>query len=170
MGTWRTVKPVDIRLISPIKFEEGFILIPIKSIRGIFMDDAKAKIQLADGREIWRQVKVEYREVGTGRWVSAEEVEHLYPAGWEPDSPEPGKKKLQPEQLRQQIVDVQAQIALDANRGSKSTSAARLVLKALENMENENQDELPTPWFILGRNLAEEVLMLIEQPSDQPRG
>jgi hypothetical protein len=44
------------------------------------------------------------------------------------------------------------------------------VLKALENMENENLDELPTPWFILGRKLAEEVLLLIEQPSDQSPG
>jgi hypothetical protein len=142
----------------------------LQAKEGEMAKDAKAKIQLTDGREIWRQVKVEYREVGTGRWVSAEEVEHLYPTGWELDSPELIKQNLHPDQLRQQIVDVQAQIALDANRGSKSTSAARLVLKALENMENENLDELPTPWFILGRKLAEEVLLFIEQPSDQSPG
>lgn len=130
------------------------------------VDDAKAKIQLTDGREIWRQVKVEYREVGTGRWVSAEEVEHLYPTGWEINSLELIKQNLQPEQLRQQIVDVQAQIALDAQRGSKSTSAARLVLKALDEMEAEYQGEQPMPWFILGRELAEEILLLIEHETE----
>lgn len=130
--------------------------------------DARAKIRLTDGREVWRQVKVQYREVGTGRWVSAEEVEKLCPAGGELNTP--GGHYLQPEQLRQQIVDVQAQIALDAQRGAKSTSAARLVLKALENMQDENQDQLPTPWFVLGRKLAEEILLLIEQSPNQETG
>ena len=132
--------------------------------------DARAKIRLSDGREVWRQVKVQYREVGTGRWVSTEEVEKLCPAGGELNTPAPARLYLQPEQLRQQIVDVQAQIALDAQRGAKSTSAARLVLKALENMEDENQDQPPTPWFVLGRKLAEEILLLFEQSPNQETG
>ena len=134
------------------------------------MDDARAKIRLSDGREVWRQVKVEYREVDTGRWVSSEEVEKLCPASWNLDTSKLSGKIIQPDQLRQQIVDVQAQIALDSQGGAKSTSAARLVLKALDEMQAEDQGEQSMPWFILGRNLAEEILLLLENSPDEETG
>lgn len=37
--------------------------------------DARAKIKLADGREVWRDGQGRYRDVNTGKWVSRLEVE-----------------------------------------------------------------------------------------------
>lgn len=37
--------------------------------------DARAKITLADGREIWRDNRGRYRDVNTGKWVARLEVE-----------------------------------------------------------------------------------------------
>ena len=134
-------------------------------------DDARAKIRLVDGREVWRQVKVEYREVGSGRWVSAEEVEKLCPVGVEPGLKGADSTSSRIAQIRQQIVDVQAEMALDKQAGAKATGAARLVLKTLNEMEQADSDEpADTAWFILGRQLAEQILVLIEMEKEGKTG
>lgn len=125
-------------------------------------DDARAKILLADGREVWRDVRVRYREVKTGRWIPKAEAEALIPA---PDvssrSIRAGQERNQ--LLRQRLMEVQAEIALDRDAGAKATSAARLVLNMLKEMDQKDQNgEENPPWFVLGRELAKEVLDLIE--------
>ena len=128
--------------------------------------DARAKIKLKDGREVWRMVR--YREVGSGRWVSANEVEGLLPEGIGEPSELSARPCPDPDRIRQQIVDVQAQIALDKQAGAKSTSAARLVIQMLNEMEEKalksGQDG---PWFVLGRQLAEQVLRLVEAEKEE---
>jgi hypothetical protein len=95
---------------------------------GKMIEDARAKIRLADGREVWRHVYIRYREVKTGRWLSSSEMERL----WMREVQAPVKTDDKAEQIRNKIVDVQAEIAMDKAGGSKSTSAARVVLKALD--------------------------------------
>jgi len=133
---------------------------------GEMSHDARAKVRLKDGREVWRMVR--YREVGSGRWVSAKEVDRLLP---EDVKVKPGGRSApRPdlEQIRQQIVDVQAQLALDKDAGAKSTSAARLVLKMLSELEDKDRKSGPdAPWFVLGRQLAEQVLRLVEAENEE---
>lgn len=125
-------------------------------------EDAMAKIVLKDGREVWRDVRVRYREVETGRWIKAEEAEALM------DTPQPLLPSEQTggqsyKSLRKRLMEVQAQIALDREGGARSTSAARLVMNMLKEIEQEEDDQTDDqPWFILGRELAKEVLALIE--------
>ena len=131
-------------------------------------EDAKAKIRLKDGREVWRKVTTSYREVASGRWISAQEVEKLLPEGWAAGSSLSTEPRPDLDDIRRQIVDVQSQIALDKQSGAKSTSAARLVLKALSEMEKGNlEEEQNAPWFILGRELAEQVLQLIDEEKEK---
>ena len=123
--------------------------------------DARAKIRLKDGREVWRMVS--YREVGSGRWVSANEVERLLPEGIGEPPQFSAALRPDPDHIRQQIVNVQSQIALDKQAGAKSTSAARLVIQMLNEMEEKAQKSgEDMPWFVLGRQLAEQVLRLVE--------
>lgn len=134
-------------------------------------EDAMAKIKLADGREVWRQVSVRFREVESGRWLSAEEVQKFYPADIVSNVQKKEQASTSVDQIRQQIVDVQAQIAIDRQAGAQSTSAARLVLKTLSEIENTVQkDQDSTAWFILGRQLAEQVLRLVEEELDRKSG
>ena len=65
-------------------------------------------------------------------------------------------------------MDVQAQIAMDKQAGAKSTSAARLVLQMLNEMEEKaRKSGQDGPWFVLGRQLAEEVLRLVEAKNEE---
>lgn len=126
-------------------------------------EDARAKILLTDGREVWRDVRVRYREVKTGRWIPKDEAEALLPLQEVLIRPlKAGQERNQ--SLRQRLMEVQAEIALDRDAGAKATSAARLVLSMLKEMDqadqNRNED---IPWFVLGRELAKEVLELIKK-------
>lgn len=124
--------------------------------------DARAKVILKDGRQVWRDVRVRYREVDTGRWIAAEEAEALMGTtlmSLPLEESGPAANQI----LRKRLMEVQAQIALDKESGAKATSAARLVLNMLKDMEQEEDhpgDE--KPWFVLGRELAKEVLAIIE--------
>lgn len=125
--------------------------------------DARAKLKLSDGREVWRYVQVYYREVGTGRWISPGEAETLLT-----DIPEPGEQasidETEIQNLRENLLKVQSQIALDKEGGAKATSAARLVLNILREMEADRKNhEEDCPWFVLGRELAEDVFALVQE-------
>lgn len=129
--------------------------------------EAKAKIKLTDGREVWRYVQVYYREVGTGRWISPEEAESMiaHPAVPVCDD------QLDVDRLRWQLLKVQSQIALNEEGGAKATSAARLVLSALREMQSAAQrEEVEQPWFTLGRALAKEVLALVGSEREVRQG
>lgn len=131
--------------------------------------DARAKIRLKDGREVWRMVR--YREVGSGRWVSANEVEGLLPEGIGEPAQFSADSSPDPDQIRQQIVDVQTQIALNKQAGAKSTTAARLVFQMLSEMEDKaRKSGQDAPWFVLGRQLAEQVLRLVEAENEEKNG
>jgi len=125
------------------------------------IDDARAKITLPDGREVWRQIKVYYREVDSGRWISTQLVEGLIRAG---ETRILAASNDDLEHIRDRIVEVQSQIALDKESGARSTSAARLVLKALHEMQANALDKgQDPPWFVLGRQLAEHILQMVEE-------
>jgi len=131
--------------------------------------DARAKVRLKDGREVWRMVR--YREVGSGRWVSANEVEGLLPEGTGEPAQFSADSIPDPDRIRQQIVDVQTQIALNKQAGAKSTTAARLVIQMLDEMEDKaRKSGQDGPWFVLGRQLAEQVLRLVEAENEEKNG
>ena len=126
-------------------------------------EDARAKIVLTNGREVWRDVRVCYRDVKTGRWIPKEEVEPLMEISVRQTKPvvfTQGESRS----LRKRLMEVQAEIALDPEAGARATSAARLVLNMLKEIEQEEQTQNDDqPWFILGRELAREVLAQIEE-------
>jgi hypothetical protein len=129
--------------------------------------DARAKIKLSDGREVWRYVQVQYRVVGTGRWISPGEAEALLVNSIETDSPT-AIEKIDIQNLREKLLRVKSQIALDQEGGAKATSAARLVLNILREMEADRDARVEDrPWFVLGRELAEEVLALVREEQDR---
>ncbi|MEJ2758073.1 MAG: hypothetical protein P8046_06265, partial [Anaerolineales bacterium] len=107
-------------------------------------------------------VRVRYREVRTGRWIPKAEAEALMPVSLHP-SHLILAQEVEAQSLRQRLMEVQAEIALDRDAGAKATSAARLVLNMLKDKDQAEQtgDE-DTPWFVLGRQLAKEALELIE--------
>ncbi len=148
------------------------------------MDDARAKIRLEDGREVWRDGAGRYREVGSGRWVAAQVVEAGM-SDWQPEQrPRSGLSASARAQVRQdlaqavqqlgldvsspeeaygKLIAVQAQIAMDKENGARATSAVRLIGQAAGLLEEEEEaEDADQPWFVLGRQLAKEVLGLVE--------
>lgn len=65
-------------------------------------------------------VSVSYREVGSGRWVSANEVEGGSLAGIAAKLPVGKPTENAPEEVRKKIVDAQVEIALDRQGGPGS--------------------------------------------------
>lgn len=155
-------------------------------------DDARAKIKLGDGREVWREVIVRYRNVRTGKWVSSEDVavaqtaaSSELPVQRPPEPVEPQDTKKQTEkwileavqklglpagtfdEALGQLLAVQAEIALDKDNGAKATSAARLIGQVTGMLGRgagaDPAGEEDQPWFVLGRELARHVLALIEE-------
>lgn len=130
--------------------------------------DARAKVKLSDGREVWRYVQVQYRVVGIGRWISPGEAEALLGNGIETAGPA-AIEKTEIQNLREKLLRVQSQIALDQEGGAKATSAARLVLNILREMEGDRDAQAEDrPWFVLGRELAEKVLALVQEEQARP--
>jgi hypothetical protein len=120
------------------------------------MYDEQAKIRLRDGREVWRKVYVRYRDVETGVYVSAEEVEALQVA------PVEKLLLLDRNHLREQIAAVHSETAVKPDGGSQSVQAAKLVLGVLKSMDqDERSGQEDQPWFVLGRDLAVQLLEII---------
>jgi len=125
------------------------------------MYDEQAKIKLRDGREVWRKVYVRYRDVQTGVYVSAEEVEALLVR--------PVKKfpLLDRKHLKEQIAAVHAETAVKPEGGSQSVQAAKLVLGVLKSIEEDKRSVAEDqPWFVLGRDLAVKILEIMETSAD----
>jgi hypothetical protein len=119
--------------------------------------DEIAQIELSDGRKVWRIVNVRYRDVDTGQWVAEEEVEALA-VGWL------GRSAFQWDQSTQQrLHSVQAEIAGDPEAGSKATSAAKFLFHMADKLKQQAEHAAETrPWFVLGRELACELLVFLE--------
>lgn len=130
------------------------------------MYDEQAKIKLRDGRQVWRKVYVRYRDVETGVYVSAEEVEALMVA------PVEKFPLLDRKHLREQIAAVHSEAATKPDGGSQSVQAAKLVLGVLKSIDqDERSEQEDQPWFVLGRDLAIQLLEImasveVEEDSD----
>ena len=120
------------------------------------MYDEQAKIKLKDGRQVWRKVYVRYRDVETGVYVSAEEVEALMVA------PIEKFPLLDRKHLQEQIAAVHSEAAVKPEGGSQSIQAAKLVLGVLKSIDQDERGEQEDqPWFVLGRDLAVQLLEMM---------
>ena len=120
------------------------------------MYDEQAKIRLRDGREVWRRVYVRYRDVKTGVYVSAEEVEALK------ITPVEKFPLLDRKHLQEQIAAVHSEAAIKPEGGSQSIQAAKLVLGVLKSIDQDERSEQENqPWFVLGRELAVQLLEIM---------
>ena len=120
------------------------------------MYDEMAKIKLKDGRDVWRKVYVRYRDVKTGAYLSAEEVEALIV------TPPDKFPLLDRKHLQEQIAAVHAKAAVRLEGGSQSVQAAKLVLGVLKSIEQEERSEHEEqPWFVLGRDLAIQLIEIL---------
>lgn len=165
-------------------------------------DDARAKIQLPDGRQVWRDGSGRYRDVKTGKWVSREEIENAsaLPNTWLPEkdifpanpADAPGRANTETEKQIMEavrgmgreantleeaighILAVQAEIALEKDNGAKATHAARLIGQITgvlgKGAQKEDTQEEDQPWFVLGRELAKQILALVEEEQSHRAG
>ncbi|MEN8241146.1 MAG: hypothetical protein ABFS17_04440 [Chloroflexota bacterium] len=141
------------------------------------MEAAKDLQVLPDGRQVRRDAQGRYRDVGTGRWLAAAEVDPVSPSGALPQTPRTLIEEAVSQAVRNQgypvetfdqavgrLIQVQAEIALDKDDPAKATSAARLLEKLTGLFsEVDAEEDSQKPWFVLGRELAVEVLALVEE-------
>jgi hypothetical protein len=140
-------------------------------------------IRLRDGRDVRREPDGRYREITSGKWVSAEQVETqrlILTEDGEEQTGKSGQELIQeavvaaarqqglavssPDEAFAEIVGVQAEIALDKNKPSHATTAARFVIKEAGLAVDEGEDDSgEKPWFLLGRELAQKVLEMVEE-------
>lgn len=125
-------------------------------------------LQLSDGRKVERTVRGRWREVGSGRFVSKEEVDQIGGEGERQKAllaelmaavNRAGYEIRSPEEAWGVILGVQAEIALDKGGGSKATAAAKFLRETISPDEEDGErDEA----LVLGKELALVVLELIE--------
>ena len=144
------------------------------------MEEFKAKIRLTDGQAVWCDAQGPFRDVSSGRFISQEDLEAHLPNA--PNPPDAGQHSAA-QQARQQLlaavramgfdvetveqawgklVEVQAELALEKEQGSKATTAARFVgqMTGLDESEQENRQ---TDHLVLWRELALEILRMLEE-------
>lgn len=151
-------------------------------------NDARAKITLPDGRQVWRDGRGRYRDAQTGKWVAREEIEPTLPNILPTTAQKKTSGGLQSAAERQiieavrgmgreadtledalgQLVGVQAEIALDKDNGAKATNATRLIgqitgILGKGGKQAEDAEADDQPWFVLGREHAKHLLALIEE-------
>jgi hypothetical protein len=68
------------------------------------------------------------------------------------------------------VMRVQTEIALDKSDPGKATAAARLLTKTTSLITDLTKEGGDRPWFVLGRELAEQVLALINEELDHRGG
>jgi hypothetical protein len=140
-------------------------------------------IRLRDGRMVRREPNGRFREIASGKWVSAGQVENQMsrlPEG-KGEREEKSRQALvqeavvgaarqkgmvvsSPDEAFAEIVGVQAGIALDKDKPNQATNAARFIVREAHLTDGEAEEEgKKKPWFILGRELAEKVLEMVEE-------
>jgi hypothetical protein len=155
------------------------------------MDSENDLINLPDGRQARLGADGRYHDVHTGRWLAASEVESL-PAAGRDSKATPAAEAValtqrqmirdaicraarrqghdvdSAEQAVGKLIEVQAEIALDKDDPAKATAAARLLDKLTGLFaEAEEQEDSTQPWFVLGRELAIELLALVEEEQER---
>lgn len=117
----------------------------------------REKFKLADGREVWRQTYVRYRDASSGKFVSKEELGEDPLLGG-------GKEVVRdPDRIEVQVLATLLEIAADQELVAKSTSSMKLLIDMVEKMRQNAAADHEEEWFILGRQLAKEVLELLEE-------
>lgn len=134
-------------------------------------------ITLPDGRQARIGADGRYHTLGSGRWLTAAEVETACAGPQTAASPRSLIAEAVSQAARNQgfavktvdqavgkLIQVQAEIALDKEDPGKATAAARLLGKLTGLFDQVDTDQNKnTPWFVLGRELAIEVLALVEE-------
>lgn len=121
----------------------------------------QVKVRLADGREVWRITYVRYRDADSGKFIAVNE-----------DIDVPGlmadkDKGIDLELIEQQILSTLTEIVAEPDLAARSSSSVRLLLGLVEKMKKEKfAAAKEEDWFILGRELAREVLALLEEDEE----
>jgi hypothetical protein len=76
---------------------------------------------------------------------------------------EHGREVESPQEAFAEMIGVQAGIALDDSKPAQAIAAVRLIAKEAQLSGQDDSEEADQPWFVLGRQLAEQVLALIEE-------
>jgi hypothetical protein len=144
--------------------------------------------ELSDGRIVQQSLSGRYRDKRTGKWVSTVDAESLRlveTCALTVPEDQSEKQKLSTRdhvfQAMQQaarkhgypveslgeawgkVMQVQAEIALDKDNAAKATAAAKLLAQATKIMDEHEGDKEEQPsWFVLGRELAWEMLTVIQ--------
>ena len=148
------------------------------------MDSGQTLQTLLDGRQVRCDANGRYRDVVSGRWLAAAEVEAGLGGGKGSGEAltlhdrmgdallkaalNQGHAEESVEEAIGKVVQVQAEIALDKDEPAKATAAARLLNKVTGFFENADPEGAgDEPWFVLGRELAIEVLALVEEEQER---
>jgi hypothetical protein len=150
------------------------------------------EFELPDGRIVQQSPSGRYRDKRTGKWVSKVYVEKMRVAsGWngdqaakQPLSPRDYVSKAMEQAAREsgyevesmgeawgKVMQVQAEIALDKKNAAKATAAAKMLAQATKIMDDQEGDkDDQAPWFVLGRELAWEMLFIIQEEKTRREG
>ncbi|MBN2043540.1 MAG: hypothetical protein JW757_00865 [Anaerolineales bacterium] len=116
----------------------------------------KVLLKLADGRKVWRIISVRYRDAVSGKFISGEEMA-------EPDGVLSPDKELDLAAIEKQILTTLIEVVSNPEMAGKSTGSMRLLVEQVDKLKREKAENLEEgEWFILGRELAGEVLALVE--------
>ena len=121
----------------------------------------KVLLKLSDGREVWRITSVRYREADSGRFISEEDLV-------DPDGVLRPEQELDLDSIEKQILSTLVEIAADPELAGKSSASIRLLLGQVEKLKKEKVESLKQrEWFMLGRQLASEVLDMLEDENEE---
>ena len=119
--------------------------------------ERKKKIRLRDGREVWMYSFVRYKDVASGKFISREELGEDPALGY--------GEKMPPDldEIEDQILSTLTEIAANPELAVKSSSSIRMLLGMVEKMKRKAVEPRSEEWFILGRDLAKEVLEMLDE-------
>ena len=121
----------------------------------------KVLLKLSDGREVWRITSVRYREADSGGFISEEDLV-------DPDGVLRPEQELDLDSIEKQILSTLVEIAADPELAGKSSASIRLLLGQVEKRKKEKVERLKQrEWFFLGRQLAGEVLDMLEDENEE---
>lgn len=116
--------------------------------------EAREKIRLSTGREVWRVNYVRYRDVVSGKFISNEKI-----------SKDPALREItQPNlnEVEDQMLLMLIEIVTQSELTAKSISSIKMLLEMVDRIR-ERATTGEQDWFILGRETAKMVLALLEE-------
>ncbi len=95
-----------------------------------------------------------YRDAASGKFISKEELGEYPIVGI-------GKKpRLIWSRLRKMVLSTLIEVTADHQLAAKSTASMKMLIDMVDRMKQEAAENQEEEWFILGRQLAKEVLEL----------